>query len=322
MKATTGNDIDHAAELLAVGELVAIPTETVYGLAGNAFSPEAVVKIFEVKNRPAFNPLIVHAGNTEMISRFTDHNELLLSVAEKFWPGPLTILLPKKKNIPDLVTAGSDFVAVRIPSHPLTLELLRKIEFPLAAPSANPFGSISPTTAQHVKKQLGNKIPYILDGGRCDVGVESTIIKENNGKIEILRSGGIPAEELAEIIGYLPDTKNHSSQPEAPGMLTAHYAPTIPLYFGDPEVLLKKYNGKKIALLSFAERYASPDITEAIILSENKDLREAARNLFQSLHTLDASGADVIIAEELPETGLGRAINDRLRRASAGSRKN
>ncbi|MCS6796546.1 MAG: L-threonylcarbamoyladenylate synthase, partial [Raineya sp.] len=204
-------DIDLAEKLLRNNQLVAIPTETVYGLAGNAFSEEAVAQIFAVKNRPTFDPLIVHSDSLEKIKNFvSDFPEKAMILAQKFWAGSLTLLLPKKSIIPDLVTAGLPTVAVRIPKHPLTLQLLQRLDFPLAAPSANPFGYISPTTAHHVAEQLGEKIPLILDGGICSVGVESTIVGFEGDKAIIYRLGGISVESIQETIGEV-EVKTHSS---------------------------------------------------------------------------------------------------------------
>ncbi|MBC8045859.1 MAG: threonylcarbamoyl-AMP synthase [Fimbriimonadaceae bacterium] len=313
-----GKDIFHAANLLKQGDVVAIPTETVYGLAGNAFNTDAVLKIFTVKNRPHFNPLIVHTNTIEKIESFITSFPQELKKLASLWPGPITILLPKSNKIHDLITAGAAHVAVRIPNHPLTLELLSNLDFPLCAPSANPFGYISPTTAVHVEKQLGDKISYILDGGQCDVGIESTIIKLNiNNKIEILRTGGIPTEQIASITGYQPEIEVYSERPDAPGMLKSHYSPSIPLIIGDINTLLENYNTKKIALLNFNKPVQHASVIFQITLSPKGNLNEAATNLFSALHELDASNAEIIIATRVPDIGIGKAINDRLMRAAA-----
>ncbi len=314
----SGNDIPYAVALLQKGKVVAIPTETVYGLAANAFNAEAVINIFEIKNRPKFNPLIVHVQSWEMVEKITTNiDPLLKKIAEKYWPGPLTILFPKSDVIHPIITAGSAYVAVRMPNHPLTIQLLKELDFPLAAPSANLFGKISPTTAAHVIEQLGDQIEYVLDGGECSVGVESTIIKMNMyEKVEILRPGGVSAEEIAEIIGYLPKTISGSEMPEAPGMLNSHYAPKLPLVLGNIEELVKRYSNKKIAVLSFFQKIDHPSVIRSYQLSPNKELHEAAHNLFSLMHEAENSGADLIISELLPEEGIGRAINDRLKRAS------
>lgn len=319
MKAGTGADIQHAIRVLKAGGLVAIPTETVYGLAANAFDPEAVIKIFEAKKRPFFNPLIVHAASLEQISTFAGPiSPVLRQLADTFWPGPLTILLPRKEAIHPLVTADSPMVAVRIPAHPLTLQLLQQLPFPLAAPSANLFGTISPTTAEHVQQQFGEALGYILDGGQAAVGVESTIIKEENGKINILRPGGITQEQLAAVLGYVPErTVKVQDQPEAPGMLKSHYAPKIPLVMGDISDLLEKHHDKRIAVLGFSRKYAHDAIIVQYQLSASGDVHEAAKNVFSALHTLEDSGAEIILGEWVPSEGIGVAINDRLERASA-----
>lgn len=314
-----GQDISLAKQFLINNELVAIPTETVYGLAGNAFHPDAVIKIYQVKKRPQFNPIIVHTNTIEKIFSFTESfPPILLKLAEKFWPGPLTILLPKKTTIHDLVTAGSNLVAVRIPNHELTNLLLTELEFPLAAPSANLFGSMSPTLAKHVDEQLAEQIPYILDGGQCEVGVESTIIKLNTfDKIEILRAGGISEEEIAEEVGYIPKIKKSALKPEAPGMLMSHYAPKLPFKAGDLKILLNQFKHKKLGVLSFSEEISHPSIILNKILSKSGNIKEAAKNFFTYLHELDDTGVEIILAEFVPDIDLGKAINDKLQRASA-----
>lgn len=318
---TTGKDIGFAASLLRAGDVVGIPTETVYGLAANAWDPDAVLKVFVIKNRPAFNPLIVHIGNWEMLGEAArDVPPLLMDLAKAFWPGPLTILVPRSEKIHDLVTAGSDLVALRMPRHPLTLTLIETCGFPLAAPSANPFGYISPTTAIHVARQLGSGIPYVLDGGPCTVGVESTIVRCNDhGEIEILRSGGITAEQIAAITGKLPVTASHETGPVAPGMLKSHYAPRKPLFLGNPAELLLRYKNYKVGVLSFRREFAGNNINCCKVLSPSGDTVQAARNLFAFLRELDDTDAEILIAEPLPEQGLGIAVNERLFKASAGN---
>lgn len=313
-----GINLEKAKAYLESGDVVAIPTETVYGLAGNALDNAAITQIFKVKNRPYFDPLIVHIASMDQLSTYcTQIPEKAEALANAFWPGPLTLLLPKKPIIPDLITAGMDRVAIRIPNHPLTLALLSELDFPLAAPSANPFGYISPTSAQHVYDQLGDKIPYILDGGICGVGVESTIVGFDNGETVIYRLGGLSVEAIENVIGkviYNPDIENN---PAAPGMLKNHYAPRKPLYLTDNIANLYEVHKKlKIAILSFNKLHISLHPTEEIVLSTNSDTNEAAHNLFAAMRILDASEADIIIAEKVPETGLGAAINDRLQKAT------
>lgn len=318
--AEIGTDIEKASELLRKGKLVGMPTETVYGLAGNALNPEAVTAIFETKKRPSFDPLIVHVGSLEQVHSIVRFfPEELMTLAEKFWPGPLTVLLPKRNQIPDLVTSGLDTVAVRIPGHSLTRELLLNLEFPLAAPSANPFGYISPTRALHVQEQLGDKIPYILDGGDCSVGLESTIVGVEQGQVIVFRLGGIPVSAIEQEVGPVLILPQSSSNPKSPGMLKSHYAPRTPVVLGDLDTLVSEFikRGENFGVLSFRKLF--PDVPEPlqVVLSPSGDLGEAARNLFSGMRMLDKADVSVILAEELPEKDLGRAINDRLRRAAA-----
>jgi len=313
-----GTNLQHAADLLKAGNLVAIPTETVYGLAANALNEQAVVEIYKAKNRPFFDPLIVHIHSVSQLKNYTtDIPGIALRLAEKFWPGPLTLVLKKKECIPDLVTAGLDSVAVRIPAHPLTLDLLRMLTFPLAAPSANPFGYISPTSAQHVEDQLGDKVPYILNGGTCAVGLESTIVGFSDSETPvILRLGGINVEEIEKVAGHIEMRISKNSNPEAPGQMDSHYAPRTPLILCESlEETIKKHQGKKMAILCFSKRTTAGVFVQEV-LSVNADLDDAARNLFKTLRSLDRKNAAVIIAEMVPDKGLGRAINDRLKRAA------
>lgn len=315
--AETGKNIDLAAELLLKGKLVAIPTETVYGLAANALNEKAVLAVFEAKQRPFFDPLIIHLPGIESIAKYAVlEDQRLQKLANAFWPGPLTLLLPKKENIPAIVTSGLEQVAVRIPNHKLTLELLRKVNLPLAAPSANPFGYVSPTEPAHVEKQLGNKIDYILDGGACEVGLESTIVGIEKDKICVYRLGGLAIEEIEKVIGKVELMINSSSDPKAPGQLKSHYAPKKPLFIGDINGLIEKNKDKKTAVICFGEENFHKQDSTIFNLSKTKDLQEAAINLFKFLRLADESEADVVLCEKLPEEGLGRAINDRLKRAA------
>jgi len=317
MNTLIGQDLDQAAQFLKKGALVAIPTETVYGLAANAFNVEAVAKIFEAKNRPSFDPLIVHTHSIEEVAKFTvNFPEKAQKLAEKLWPGSLTILLPKNQLIPDLVTSGLDTVAVRIPNHPLTLELLKNLDFPLAAPSANPFGYISPTTALHVEAQLEGKVSYIIDGGYCRVGIESTIVEVNEDKTTIYRLGGISVETIKAEIGEVEEIRHSSSNPKASGMLKSHYAPTKPFVLGDITDLVANYDTQKTGVLSFQTPQKNIPKAHQVVLSESGDFAEAAQHLFAGMRYLDSLDIDVILTELLPEEGLGRAINDRLRRAA------
>ncbi len=314
-----GTDIQHAAELLRTDQLVAIPTETVYGLAGNALSSVAVTRIFEAKNRPQFNPLIAHTDSLDKLRpHLLDLPALAEELAKYFWPGPLTMLLPRRESIPDLVTAGHPRVAVRVPDHPMALELLAQLDFPLAAPSANPFGYISPTTAEHVAAQLGQRVSYILDGGPAHVGVESTIIGfEPDGSVKLYRMGGTAVEDLEAFTGPLDWAPKSESNPQSSGMLKSHYAPDTPLILGDIEALAQEKKVAKLGLLTWQANYPALDASVVEVLSEKGDVAEAASRLFAALRRLDAAGVDLILAEPVPNIGLGRAINDRLHRAEA-----
>lgn len=317
--AIKGIDISLARQYLEADELVAVPTETVYGLAGNALHSSAVAKIFEAKERPSFDPLIIHVPDAQHLQRYvTAIPKQAEQLINHFWPGPLTLVLRKKEIIPDLVTAGLDTVGVRCPDHPLTHELLRQLDFPLAAPSANPFGYVSPTTAEHVEEQLGSKIPYILDGGPCKVGIESTIIGFENGEPMIYRRGGISNEAIERVIGPVESRLHSTSNPKAPGQLQSHYAPRKPVLLGNIDQLMATVKGKKFGVLRF--KNAKNQAESEIVLSPSESLAEAAQNLFAALRQLDAMNIDLIIAEKVPDIGIGKAINDRLTRAAAASR--
>ncbi len=317
MSLILSKDTTVAAQLLINGEVIGIPTETVYGLAANAFNKNSVLKIFEVKNRPFFDPLIVHTHSIEKIKEFADDIPgKLMQLMMRFSPGPITILVKKKDIIPDIVTSGLDQVGIRIPNHPLTLSLLRQLDFPLCAPSANPFGFVSPTTAQHVIDQLGDKIPMVLDGGECKVGLESTIVGMEGDRVVLYRLGGLSVEEIENTIGKVEIQINDSSNPKAPGMLSAHYAPTLPLFLGDVPKLYSEFEGKRVGLISLQNEFAHLKFSSKKILSPSGDIAEAAANLFAALRSFSAENTDVILAAYFPDMGLGRAINDRLKRAS------
>jgi L-threonylcarbamoyladenylate synthase len=307
----------HAAEIIKRGGIVAFPTETVYGLGADAFNPLAVARVFEVKRRPYFDPLIVHVAN------YTDLDKLVIEIPsdakklmEQFWPGPLTVVLLKKAEVPDLVTAGLPTVAVRMPKHPMTLSLIGLVGSTIVGPSANPFGYLSPTTAEHVREQLGDQIDFILDGGPCEVGVESTIVSFFEKRTMLLRPGGIPLEEIESIIGRVEISPLREERPSAPGMLPRHYAPRTPIILDWSKKNLDSYRDKKIGLLAFQEPKNSQKFHQIEVLSKKGDFREAAANLFSAIRRLDALNLDLILAEAVPEVGLGRAIMDRLRRAS------
>ena len=317
-----GTDLNMAAEKLEQGELVAIPTETVYGLAANGLNANAVLKIYEVKNRPQFNPLILHFASVEQIEqlglRFPPKAREL---AQVFSPGPLTYVIPANDTIPGIVTAGTGAVAVRIPSHPLTRQLLERLPFPLAAPSANISGSVSPTSAQHVQAQLGGKIAYILDGGPSEVGLESTIVSFLDEPPQLLRYGGITAEQIESIIGPLqkPD-QGFVDNPVAPGQLARHYATRHPLQLGDAAALISAAHNRdpvpRIASISLKRCFPALPAAYQFVLSPEGRLDEAASRLFAAMRQADEMDIDLIIADRFPDEGLGRAINDRLNRAA------
>ncbi|MCC5921530.1 MAG: threonylcarbamoyl-AMP synthase [Cyclobacteriaceae bacterium] len=312
-----GTDVAFAAQLLEEDGIVAIATETVYGLAANAYSESSVMKVFEAKQRPSFDPLIVHTHSIEQVESFTSEFPAeLKKLANAFWPGPLTLILPKNNKIPNIVTSGLKTVAVRIPRKTRTLELLKKLPFPLAAPSANPFGYISPTTAQHVIKQLGDKIDYVLEDGDAEVGLESTIVGYEDGQYIVYRAGGISIEEIEAIVGPVLLKNHSSSNPKAPGMLASHYAPK------DVRVVhAEEFDGEddeSIYYLRFDKKLKNIPGHRQVILSKSSDLTVAARNLFASLRQLDEiPSCKTIVIEYVPNKGLGKAINDRLKRASA-----
>jgi len=310
-------DIQKAVQLLTEDHLVAIPTETVYGLAGNIFSEKAIKSIFSTKQRPFFNPLIVHISSVKSLSGLVTHvpkKAKLLAAA--FWPGSMTLVLKKSSTIPDIITAGKGTVAVRVPDHPVTLELLRKLPFPLAAPSANPFGSISPTKPAHVENYFRNSIKMVLDGGSCANGIESTIIGFENEEPVIYRLGALPLEEIEAVVGKISIKNKKEEKPDAPGMLARHYAPkTSTFLVDDVAAEIKKNTGKKMGVLVFKSSLNNENITE-IILSKNGSLQEAASRLYSAMHDLDSKNLDLIIAERFSEFGLGKSINDRLQRAT------
>lgn len=310
------DEINKAEELLNLGEVVAIPTETVYGLAANAFDENAVKLIYEIKQRPFYNPLIVHIKSIDYLEQIVKEIPAkALELAKHFWPGALTLVLLKKDIIPNIVTSNKETVAVRVPSHPITLQLLNRLDFPLAAPSANPFGYISPTKAQHVEKQLGNKIPYILDGGSCEIGIESTIIGFENDEPKLYRVGAISKEEVEKYIGKIKVKSNAETKPEAPGMLSKHYSPKTKLIVShNITASINEHKNKNVGFLLFSITSFLPK-DKFIHLSKNQNLEEAAQNLYAAMHELDAMSFDFIIAETFPNNGLGISINDRLLRA-------
>jgi L-threonylcarbamoyladenylate synthase len=306
-----------AVTLLREGEVVALPTETVYGLAADALNPIAVAKIFEAKERPRFDPLIVHLPDRDWLEQVADlegqGRPLIKTLADTFWPGPLTIVLSKREIVPEIVTAGLDTVAVRISAHPVFAEVIREFGGPLAAPSANRFGRISPTAAAHVLEELEGRIPLIVDGGPTAHGLESTIVTLRNERIAVLRRGPITEKQLAKFGDVF--VAGATQHPEAPGQLPSHYAPRTPLILVADAASFVPAAGKRCGLLSWKSGDA-PSFAEIRRLSETQDLTEAAANLFRCLRELDNLHLDLIVAEKLPEHGLGTAINDRLSRAS------
>jgi len=309
--------IRQAAEIIRQGGIVAFPTETVYGLGADAYNPLAVARVFEVKRRPFFDPLIVHIASPAHLKKLVkDIPSGARKLTEKLWPGPLTVVLFKEEHIPDIVTAGLPTVALRMPSHPMALSLIKESKCPLAAPSANPFGYLSPTTAEHVRSQLADQVDLILDGGPCPVGVESTIVSFSENKPRLLRPGGVSLEEIESIIGKV-EISPIRDRLAAPGMLPRHYAPRTPIVLDWDEKHLDSYKGKKIGFLAFREPENFLQFQHIEVLSKKGDFREAAANLFSAIRRLDALDLDLILAEAVPEAGLGRAIMDRLRRATS-----
>ncbi|MCL1856981.1 MAG: L-threonylcarbamoyladenylate synthase [Kiritimatiellaeota bacterium] len=338
-------DLTVAAGILRRGGVVAMPTETVYGLAADAFNERAVARVFEAKARPSFDPLIVHVCDEAMAERVAaEAPPLARRLMARFWPGPLTLVLPKRPEVPPLVTSGLETVAVRMPDHSLALSLIRESGCPLAAPSANPFGYVSPTTAEHVRQQLGDKIDGIVDGGACRVGVESTIVGfGRDGGLRLLRPGGVTVEDIEAVAGEkcwtldvecsmfdVPSasrddgniehpTSNIQHRTIAPGMLPQHYAPRVPVRCvtsGWDGTLPEAWRGKRIGWLGLRRPSHGALFATVECLSEEGDVRLAASRLFAAMRRLDAADLCGIVAELVPDAGLGLAINDRLRRAA------
>ncbi len=312
----SSKEITAAAALLRSGQCVAFPTETVYGLGAVATNAAAVARIFSIKQRPYFDPLIVHLAHADDLDRVAA--EIPAAAAQlvaRHWPGPITVVLRKRDSIPDIVTAGLPTVAVRVPNHPVALELIRRAGEPVAAPSANPFGYVSPTSAAHVRRQLGEAVPMILDGGPCQIGVESTIISFEAEIPTLLRPGGLPLETLEREIGKIAFAAN-PLMPNAPGQLPQHYAPRVPVEIiaevGDVPTALRA-NG---ALLTIAPPEDRAGFALTRHLSDDGNLEAAAANLFATLRELDDTTVSVVYAIPPPEKGLGLAIADRLRRAA------
>jgi L-threonylcarbamoyladenylate synthase len=329
VKTVISTDRGAAVELLRKGDLVALPTETVYGLAAKALNPIAVARVFEAKDRPRFDPLIVHLPNRDWLGRIVDvpagDRQLIGKLADEFWPGPFTMVLTKREVVPDIVTAGVDTVAVRLSAHRVFAEIVGELNEPLAAPSANRFGRVSPTTAQHVLDELDGRVPLIVDAGPTDHGIESTIVAVRDGGVAILRRGPITDEQLSEFADIVSVTV--TQRVSAPGQLPSHYMPRTPLRLIDNAEAFPPQKGQRVGLLAWSSPFPSPTLPQletrdreafAAVrnLSDRGDLREAAANLFRYLRELDAVGLDLIVAERIPSRGLGAAIMDRLERAS------
>lgn len=307
-----------AAEVIRSGGLVAFPTETVYGLGADAFNPQAIARIFEVKNRPTFDPLIVHIADLAALDRLVASvTPWARRLIEQFWPGPLTLVLPKRAEVPDLVTAGLPTVAVRMPAHPSAQALIREAGTPIAAPSANLFGSVSPTSAQHVLDGLGDQVDLILDGGLCPLGVESTIVSLAGAQPELLRPGGLPLSDIEAVIGPVARRVRSDQPPLAPGQLARHYATRTPLTILPARGSRPLRTGERAGLLAMSSPVSLDGYAFVEVLSPSGDLREVARNLFAALRRLDTLGLDRLYAEPCQERGLGLAIMDRLRRCAA-----
>jgi L-threonylcarbamoyladenylate synthase len=305
--------VERAATLLREGGLVAFPTETVYGLGADALNGLAVARIFELKRRPHFDPLIIHISRKEWVNRYTKnvpaHAQKLM---DRFWPGPLTIILEKRPCIPDIVTSGLATVAVRMPSHPVALDLIGRLGKPVAAPSANPFGYVSPTKAVHVARMFAEKLPVVLDGGSSTFGLESTIVSVRDGRVVLHRHGAISLEELIEVVGEVCE-KGGDGVIDSPGQLPYHYAPHKPL-----KIIrgLEEITTSKSSFLAFRTPPVKPASRRVRTLSPRGDLREAAANFFSFLIELDREDVDIIFAEQLPEAGLGKAMMERLKKAA------
>jgi L-threonylcarbamoyladenylate synthase len=313
------DQVSAAVAALRRGEVIGLPTETVYGLAADAMNASAVAKIFAIKGRPADHPLIVHIADTDSLSRWTHSSSALAEkLARAFWPGPLTMILPRHPSVPDVVTGGQDTIGLRCPSHPLALEVLRAFAGGLAAPSANRFGRLSPTSADHVREEFGESVPLILDGGECEVGIESTIIDLSSDTPRILRPGKITHAQIEAVIGPVAQEQNVHS-PRASGTLEAHYAPRTPMLMLPQAALEQEARqqsalGKRVAVLALN---GLPEGIDGTVLPV--DATSYAHGLYAALRQLDSSGAHLLLVERPPEGAAWLAIHDRLRRAAAGA---
>lgn len=323
IKAVSPKNIEEAAQILRDGGLVGMPTETVYGLAANALNGEAVAKVFEAKGRPAINPLIIHVYSIDEAAKYVELNDLARAAAHKFWPGPLTMILPKVQGckVSDLASAGLDTLAVRVPAHKVALSLLKNAAVPLAAPSANKSGSLSPTSPAHVHDSLGGKVDMILAAGASSVGLESTVLDLSGEEPVVLRPGGVSAEDLSEVLGVeVRYADGDVDKPKSPGLLLKHYAPNTKVRLNAVDVdegeALLAFGSLKF--MGLKQGGFAKDLPEVRLcnLSDRGDLHEAAANLFAMLKELDKSNAKAIAVMSIPDEGIGRAINDRLRRAA------
>lgn len=312
-------DIDYVAALLNENQVAAIPTETVYGLAANAFEDVPLKKIFDLKQRPYSNPLIVHIKSKEYLPVVAKNIPMIAQrLIDEFWPGPLTLILDKQNIVSSVATGGKNKVAIRMPNHPIAIKLLEQLDYPLAAPSANPFGSISPTKASHVEKYFANSIPAILDGGTCDAGLESTIIGFDNGRPILYRHGSITIAKIEEVVGKVTYFSSYSSEIVAPGMLSKHYSPkTKLLLVENVKAIIPYFKKCRIGLILYKERKTDDITIYQEILSPNGNLAEAASNLYDAMHRLDQKNLVIILAEKFPDIDLGKTINDRLDRAAS-----
>lgn len=313
----TGTNINYAAQCLREGKLVAFPTETVYGLGANALDPIAVAKIFAAKKRPSFDPLIVHIAHLDEIERLLTNpiDERVFQLVKAFWPGPLTIVHKKSDLIPDIVTSGGLTVGIRMPSHPLALELIEATGLPLAAPSANSFGQLSPTTAAHVAKQLKD-VDFILDGGATQIGIESTVISLQDGYVEILRPGAITLQQISKIIPDVQMSSEYSNENDlkSPGLLKSHYSPRKPVYL---HAVFPESVDDRTAVIASSPFSKIPSCKHIHYLSKDGNLIEVAANLFSAMHQMEENDAvDIMLIESVPEISIGIAIMDRLRKAA------
>ena len=315
--AATAEAIDLAARLLSKGKLVAFPTETVYGLGADAFNTEAIARIFAAKQRPRFDPLIVHISRIEDLDAVAKPCDLAWRLADAFWPGPLTLVLSKRGHVPDIVTAGLPTVAVRMPDNSIAIRLIELSGRAVAAPSANQFGRTSPTSASHVQESMGHVVDMIIDVGPCRIGLESSILSIiDPGRLRLLRPGGVPIEDIQRIIGPVAEPEPSAAVITAPGMLPRHYAPRTPIRLLTDAHSASVQTDRRIGLLALTRPVKAQGYTAVEALSESGDLTEAAANLYAALHRLDAAGLDLILCEPMPEWGFGAAIMDRLRRAT------